>query len=239
MKMNKKKLFIIGGSALAVILAAVILIVSLGGNKMPIVEPEESKPTESSAVVIEEPEKSDETTSEDTSVKEIEDDGNALKPDENIAEDTANRNTGAKAEINNTPAAEAEPPKAAEPENTGGGIQIRGNPPVEETYNCGCANHHCQSAGYHASLLNRELEGCPYCGSHSCASFYAVNEWGFTKYNPTLCPQYNAKADPNEYCPDCGRKMWSKDNPTGCFRYLQDTQCECGEFVTGNTCHHH
>ena len=77
------------------------------------------------------------------------------------------------------------------------------------------------------------------CGSHSCPSFYDVNEWGFTAYNPQKCPKYQETKDPAKYCQRCGREMWSPENPNGCFSYLQDTQCECGELVKGNTCHHH
>lgn len=148
----------------------------------------------------------------------------------------------------NEPAEKEEPVKPADPivevkppkgDSETGGVDIGGNPPQDEAYDCGSADHHCRNAEYHAYLLNLELEGCPNCGSHSCKSFYAVNEWGHTQYDPTICPKYDEKKDPNKYCPECGRKKWSLDNPTGCFRYLQDTQCECGEYVEGNTCHHH
>ena len=235
--MNKKKLLLIGGATLVVVVVMLLIFIFGGGSKTPPIEPTESSPIESSEVTIEEPQKMDDITSEDSSFQEIEDDGNTLKPNESIGVERP-KNTGIKAEVNHSPAVEAEPSKETE-NNNAGGIQIGGNAPVEETYHCGYEKHHCQSAGYHASLLNRELDGCPYCGSHSCASFYALNEWGFTKYDPTLCAKYNVQEDPAEYCPDCGRKMWSLDNPTGCFRYLQDTQCECGDFVSGNTCHHH
>lgn len=188
-------------------------------------------------VSIEDPEDNSESE-ESKPIGEIEDDGNALKPDESI-DDSLNKTPGVEAEANDTPKQEISTPTKEPENNAGGGIQIGGNPPVEEEYKCGSANHHCQSAGFHASLLNRELEVCPYCSSHSCPSFYAVNEWGYTCYDATLCPKYNVQQDPAKVCSDCGRAKWSSDNPTGCFRYLQETQCECGELVPGNTCHHH
>ncbi|MDD4496110.1 MAG: hypothetical protein PHV32_17510 [Eubacteriales bacterium] len=203
-------------------------------------KPVETEPPTSETgkdVTVDEPEDSSEIE-ESKQIEEIEDDGNALIPDESI-EDTASKTPGQDAETNDTPKEEAAAP-AKEPDNNAeAGIQIGVNPPVEEVYYCGCANHQCQNEDFHASLLNRELEGCPYCGSHSCKSFYALNEWGYTCYDETLCPQYNVQKDSAKVCPDCGRTMWSADNPTGCFRYLQETQCECGELVPGNTCHHH
>lgn len=236
---KNKKFIVIASSALAVVLIAVTVIsLTLPKNTTPAESEEPSVSETEKDITIEKPVESEPESSE-LSVGEIEDDGNALKPDESVDGAPA-KNTGSKAETN-----EAEQQVAAEPANEpanndeGSGIQIGGNPPVEESYNCGCANHHCQNAEYHAGLLNRELDGCPYCGSHSCPSFYAVNEWGFTIYDETLCPQYNEQGGSTKYCPDCGRPMWSVDNPTGCFRYLQDTQCECGELVPGNTCHHH
>lgn len=130
-------------------------------------------------------------------------------------------------------------PKPPDDNNNGGGIVVGGGDTPVEQYTCGSPNHHCKNAEAHAYIQNLELEGCPFCGSHSCPSFYDVNEWGFTRYNQALCPKYSEKSDPTKYCQDCGRELWSPSNPTGCFRYLQDTDCECGEHVKGNTCHHH
>jgi hypothetical protein len=236
--LKNKKLIIILSSVLAVLLIAgtVFCFTRPKNTSEPVSsEPESSEIT--SDVVIDEPEDNN-STEESNNPQEIEDDGNALTPDEST-ETPANKNTGNVADANNTVVTEATEPKAETENENNGGISIGGNTPVEEAYDCGCANHHCQNEEFHASLINRELEGCPFCGSHSCPSFYAVNEWGYTKYDATLCPQYNAQKDDALVCPDCGRPMWSPDNPTGCFRYLQDTQCECGELVPGNTCHHH
>ena len=238
-KLLKNKKFIMIVSSVLVLLLICGTVFCLTRHKTENKPVDTEPPTSETGkdIVIDEPEDSSEPE-ETKDIVEIPDDGNAISPDENI-EPTGNKTHGDKAEANDTPKEESAAP-AKEPDNNAeAGIQIGGNPPVEEVYNCGCANHHCQNADFHASLLNRELEGCPYCGSHSCASFYATNEWGYTCYDATLCPKYNAGQDSAKVCPDCGRPMWSPDNPTGCFRYLQDTECECGELVPGNTCHHH
>jgi len=161
--------------------------------------------------------------------------GNPSNPDADVQ-------TGGKADAPVNPVVEVTPEKPAETDNgndnTGGGIII-GNPPVEEKYSCGSANHHCTNAEAHAWILNLELEGCSICGSHSCPSFYATDEWGGATVDYSKCPKYSSTNDPAKYCQVCGRELWSQSNPTGCFSYLQDTQCECGELVKGNTCHHH
>ena len=100
-----------------------------------------------------------------------------------------------------------QPVKPVEPEQSGdaGGIQIGGGD-TPETFSCGSPNHHCKNAEAHAYLLNLELEGCAYCGSHACPSFYGTDEWGNTGLKPELCPQYDEKKDPVKYCQDCGKK---------------------------------
>lgn len=240
--MNKliknKKVIIFISSALALLLVCGSIFF-LTRNK-PASKPVETEPTTSETgkdITIDVPEDSYETEESKKNL-EIDDDGNAMKPDESI-ENIVGNTPGQLAEPNETPKKETAAP-AKEPDKNGStGIQIGGNPPEKYEYSCGSTNHHCQNAEFHASLLNRELEGCPYCGSHSCKSFYVVNEWGYTFYEATLCPQYNVQKDSAKVCPDCGREMWSASNPTGCFRYLQDTQCECGDFVPANTCHNH
>ncbi len=235
---KNKKIIISISSALTILLIfGIVFSMTHQNNEFTPTESVTNASETSKDVVIDTPE-NDNSTDETASIGEIEDDGNALKPDESI-ENTVSKTPGKEAETNATPKKETDAP-AQDPENNAeNGSRNDGNPPVEEAFSCGYTNHHCQNAEFHASLLNRELDGCPYCGSHSCPSFYAVNEWGYTKYDPALCPKYNVQKDSAEYCPNCGRKMWSPDNPTGCFSYLQDTQCECGEYVPANTCHHH
>ena len=234
---NKKKLCIIGGAVLCVILAAVLCIVLIpksGDSK-----PAESNPTKSTGgtVVIDEPVKetqSDETKNINEDGK-IKDDGNGrLSPKTEAEEAAKSTTTGEKAKEVNKTVTEQPVPKD---DGKTGGISVGDG--EAEKYSCGDKNHHCENAEYHAYIKNLELDGCPYCGSHSCQSFYVTNEWGNTEYTPTKCQEYNKQKDATEVCPRCGLGYWSADNPGGCFSYLQDTVCECGETVLGNTCHHH
>lgn len=234
---NKKKLCIIGGAVLCVILAAVLCIVLIpkaGDSK-----PAETNPTGSTGgtVVIDEPVKetqSDETKNINEDGK-IKDDGNGrLSPETEAEEAAKSTTTGEKAKEVNKTVTEQPVPKD---DGKTGGISVGGG--EAEKYSCGDKNHHCENAEYHAYIKNLELDGCPYCGSHSCQSFYVTNEWGNTEYTPTKCQEYNKQKDATEVCPRCGLGYWSADNPGGCFSYLQDTVCECGETVLGNTCHHH
>jgi len=57
-------------------------------------------------------------------------------------------------------------------------------------YSCGCKNHHCQSKEDHEFVIYLENKGCDICGSHSCPSFYALDEWGQQCYDISKCPQY-------------------------------------------------
>ncbi len=132
----------------------------------------------------------------------------------------------------------AQPATPVEPEQPGGegGIQIGGDTPAA-SYTCGSPNHHCKNAEAHAYLLNLELEGCSYCGSHSCPSFYGTDEWGNTGLTPELCPQYDEKKDPVKYCQDCGKKTGDGSNGT-CAQFVEDCDCPlCGERVKAWACH--
>ena len=40
-------------------------------------------------------------------------------------------------------------------------------------------------------------------------------------------------------CLVCGRKLWTSSYPSGCFTFLVDTVCECGQLVRAMECHHH
>jgi len=234
---QKKKLLIIAGSAAALVIVAGIVCAVTFNRHVPVTEnePETTASQTSKDVVIEMPDTSD---SSDTEKKpeEISDDGSALKPDENISDSAGSKSTGEKAQTNVTAAPEAEPPADSKAEENTGGVQIGGIENNEE-YSCGVANHHCKTAENHAYLLNLELEGCPYCGSHSCPSFYAVNEWGYPRCDPTLCPQYSAKKDPIQYCQVCGKKIGNGQNGT-CTQYINACDCPfCGEHVESRTCH--
>lgn len=113
-----------------------------------------------------------------------------------------------------------------------------GNDPVKE-YSCGVSKHHCDSKETHDFIVSLEKKGCPYCGSHSCKSFYAVDEWGNACYDATRCESYSEKNDPCEYCQECGKKCGTGSNGT-CVRFTVDTKCpECGKKVSAKTCHSH
>ena len=132
--------------------------------------------------------------------------------------------------------------KAATPvtESSGNdsGIVIVGNDDVNE-YSCGVSGHHCDSKETHDFIASLEKKGCPHCGSHSCKSFYTVDEWGNACYDMTKCPEYSVKDDPCEYCQECGKKVGDGSKGT-CVRYVNDTTCEvCKEKVKGKTCHSH
>lgn len=240
MKLTKKNKIMIGAVSgvltIAVIVTAVLL---TGGNTHPVLTPDSEPESSPSEVVVNLPTdtKQEAQTSEPESTEKkdtlvVDVSGNPESPtdtDGNKNNDTAK-----------SPEQPIETKKPEQPANDGdSGIIIGGGDTPIDQYSCGSPSHHCKNAEAHAYIQNLELEGCPFCESHSCPSFYDVNEWGFTRYNQVLCPKYNEKNDSAKYCQDCGRTLWSQSNPTGCFRYLQDTDCECGELVKGNTCHHH
>lgn len=242
MKLTKKNKIIMGAVSGAVAVAVIMTAILLAGKTPSPVIRDSGSETTSSEVVVKLPtddptriESPDPTDKEKDNALVIDVDGNPESPSGTGNNDSKNDNPA-------KPPEKPVDPKKPEPpisNNNSGGISVGGGDKPVEQYNCGSSNHHCKNAEAHAYTQNLELGGCPFCGSHSCASFYDVNEWGFTRYNQTLCPKYSDKSDPNKYCQDCGRALWSQSNPAGCFRYLQDTDCECGEHVKGNTCHHH
>jgi len=104
-------------------------------------------------------------------------------------------------------------------------------------FSCGDPNHHCANEYAHAMVANRELEGCEMCGSHSCPSFYAVDEWGQGTYDPSLCPEYDVHKDPVHYCQACGKPTGDGTGGT-CVFFVVDTQCpHCGKDVDAWECH--
>lgn len=150
--------------------------------------------------------------------------------------DTKSTDTSSRA-----PAQEGEKPVTestpSQPNN--GGIVIGGGDTSEPEYDCHTPNHHCKNPESHAFVLNLELEGCPYCGSHSCPSFYGTDEWGNAGLFPKLCPKYDIHKDPVEYCQVCGRKNGNGDNNT-CQKFIVDATCPiCGKLVKANECHTH
>ena len=127
-----------------------------------------------------------------------------------------------------------EPPTEEDDNDDEGDISIGGG---AVPYDCGTDGHHCDGPETHAYILNLELKGCKYCGSHSCPSFYAVDEWGNTCYTPSKCPAYDVHDDPVHYCQKCGKACGDGTNGT-CVQYVNACDCpNCGEHVDSRTCH--
>lgn len=128
--------------------------------------------------------------------------------------------------------------KSADPVIQNTNADIIQNDNVNE-YSCGANGHRCDSKEIHNFIVGLEAKGCEYCGSHSCPSFYATDEWGQAGLDVTKCPEYNKKSDPLYYCQDCGKKVGTGSNGT-CITFTVDMQCpECGELVKARTCHSH
>lgn len=127
-----------------------------------------------------------------------------------------------------------EPPTEENDNGDEGDISIGGG---AVPYDCGTDGHHCDGPETHAYILNLELKGCKYCGSHSCPSFNAVDEWGNTCYTPSKCPAYDVHDDPVHYCQKCGKACGDGTNGT-CVQYVNACDCpNCGEHVDSRTCH--
>ncbi|MDD4492742.1 MAG: hypothetical protein PHV32_00080 [Eubacteriales bacterium] len=233
----KNKIFIGSVAAALVIAIAVTAILLLPSGKPNVTNEPETSDTNTTDTVpeIDTPD----TTSKPTPA-ETEGTPSDISVDLNTVSPNGDVQTGGKADTPANPVAEKEPEKPADTDNGNnggsGGITI-GNPPVEEKYSCGAANHHCKNAEAHAYILNLELEGCSMCGSHSCPSFYGTDEWGNTGLFPTLCPKYNTQSDPLHTCQKCGKKTGDGSNGT-CVEFINACNCPlCGESVVARTCH--
>ena len=126
----------------------------------------------------------------------------------------------------------------AEPEKQKSGGIVIGDPIPTLTYSCGVAGHHCTGPETHSFICELEQKGCDYCGSHSCPSFYATDEWGQGCYTPSKCPKYDIHADPVWYCQTCHKLCGDGRNGT-CVQFVIDCTCpNCGEPVKAWTCHY-
>ena len=124
-------------------------------------------------------------------------------------------------------------PSSTDNDDPKGDITHSGN----TTYSCGTDGHHCDGPETHAYIMNLELKGCSHCGSNNCPSFYAVDEWGNTCYDPSQCPQYDVHNDPVHYCQKCGKACGDGTNGT-CVQFVSVCHCpNCGEPVDRRTCH--
>ena len=245
--LTQKQWMIVAGSVAAVILLTGILCFTLipKRNDQPPTEtePDNQATVSVSDIQVEEPEKSDDTAADttldtevsdgDATAEKLPDGANVLKPDEK-AEPDESQQTGEKADTAAQPVTPT--PLPEENENSGGGIIIGGGE-QPKPYSCGAEGHLCSGPETHSFILNLELEGCEYCGSHNCPSFYATNEWGNTRYTPSKCPKYDIKKDPVYYCQECGKECGS-GSPDKCIQFVNSDNCpNCGEWVEGWTCH--
>lgn len=161
-------------------------------------------------------------------------DKDTITPDEKI--ETTTKKTASKTDAGITAATPVTP--AENEDSNASGIVIVGDDDVND-YSCGVKGHHCDSLETHNFITSLEEKGCPICGSHSCKSFYAVDEWGNACYDITKCPEYTQEKDPCIYCQTCGKKVGDGDNGT-CVRFTVDCTCPiCGKTVKAKTCHTH
>lgn len=131
--------------------------------------------------------------------------------------------------------------KTTAPQTKPGEFMIGTGPtlPPPAIYSCGFPNHVCTSEIEHNLIVECEGEGCPYCGSHSCPSFYCKDQWGHACCDPTKCPMYDVRKDPAKYCQTCGKPYGDGYNGT-CCKFIVDMVCPyCGQLVKANTCHFH
>lgn len=231
---NKKKVFIISGIAVALVVSIIVVIaVSASGKGQGTVKPN-NDPTEPTVsieddVTIEIPSENPSERDKDT-LPLVEDDGNALTLTDGVEPVSA----GGSASQGKAGSA-ADPISGNTPQESGGGGSNIYND--DDDYDCGVAGHHCDGPETHAYILNLEIEGCPYCGSHSCQSFYATDEWGNSCYTPSKCPKYDIHSDPAHYCQECGKACGDGSNGT-CVQFVESCNCpNCNEWVEANTCH--
>ena len=248
--MKNKKIWLIAGIAAAVLLAGVLIIAVISGSSKPAAEPTETEESESAAEseitvpdISRDTETDDETDDDidsETILKEDIDPDSIIKLDESeVLEETEPEvitpsTVSVETDEVVQPVAVKEPKE--DPEEKSPTIIIGGGD-TEEAYSCGVANHHCEGPETHAYISNLELQGCKYCGSHSCPSFYGTDEWGNAQYTPSLCPMYGVEKDPLNYCQICGKPTGDGTNGT-CVHYIQECDCpNCGEHVGSRECH--
>ena len=233
---NKKTLYIIGGTILAVVLAVILIVCAVGSktSDTPQNTPDTGENTSVTVddISVDDPKNDDPTTG---GAPDGETEGTRDGSIVTLAEPTE---TSSDPAVSTEPAEKADSPVAEQAptdNGNGGGITIGGG--QTETYDCGVAGHHCDGPETHAYVTNLELEGCPYCGKHDCASFYATDEWGNTCYTPNKCPKYDIHSDPVYYCQDCGKPTGDGSHDT-CVQFVVADNCpNCGAWVEAWKCH--
>ena len=243
MKKKKKTTVIIISVCVVVFSIVMIALFAGGGNSGPGTEEttaHSAEATESESIEIEIPVSESPGSGSETSGLTAESDFDipdgadviTISEDSSVPEETYTH-SGVKAEPN----AEAQTASTYKVETTK--ETVPETKPIETKYSCGTAGHKCDSPETHAYVCNLELEGCPYCGSHTCLSFYGVDQWGNGGFFPELCPEYNTSKDAGKYCRVCGRKQGDGSNGT-CVQFVSACTCPgCGEWVEAWTCHNH
>ena len=219
---------------IALIIATIAMI---GMNTAKTTKPAETPVIEPTSTVIEavkeEPPKTEETQTESSMGVTAKSETDSAETELIITEPKQEP----KAQTEKPKEQEKETPPAETEKHESGGIVI-GEPTPTQTYSCGVAGHHCTGPETHSYICELEQKGCEYCGSHSCPSFYAVDEWGQGCYTPSKCPKYDIHADPVWYCQTCGKKCGDGRNGT-CVQFVIDCTCpNCGEHVKAWTCHY-
>lgn len=251
MKAVSKHSMIITGILTAILVSAIILAICSSGKKPaqtgstePVSTPMGSRPQDLTSSVETIPfvfpetsgQKHNSTMSPESPTIPEASDSTIIAPPEPPSNDPDNTNeplTKAESEVKPISPVESDPPKDSE---SPGDVTIGGGD-TPKPYSCGVSGHHCDGPETHAYILNLELRGCEHCGSHSCPSFYATDEWGYTCYTPSKCPKYDIKKDPVYYCEDCGKKCGDGSGGS-CVQFVNAAYCpHCGRWVESWTCH--
>lgn len=231
LKQNKIIVILVAAIISVLIFIAVMIGHFVGNKNEPVTEPTTNIEETTDDVVIDGDISDEKGETESTSEIEAE----VIKLQEPATEKTT---TTQKSTQNTNTVKPAEPVTQNSSQSTNYEVVEGGNDSVNE-YSCGSKGHHCDSKETHEFIVSLEKKGCPYCGSHSCKSFYTYDEWGNACYDSTKCESYNAKSDPCEYCQECGKKVGTGSGGT-CVRFTVDTKCpECGKTVKGKICHSH
>lgn len=240
MNFTKKNKIIMGVTAGVIAIAVIVTAVLLtGGNVTPPVTDNPDAGNSSSDVVVNLPTDDPSGTGSTDPTGKEKDEPLVIDVSGNPENPTGTGNNGSNSNSAKTPEKSVDTKKPEPPADNknGGGIEIGGDDHDHTPYICGSPNHHCKNAEAHAYIQNLELEGCPFCGSHSCPSFYGTDEWGNSGLFPKLCPKYDIKKDPLYYCQDCGKKIGDGKNDT-CTQFINACNCPiCGEYVPARTCH--
>lgn len=210
---NKKRMIGALSGALALI---IIFTITLTGGKTPGIDTTPTvseKPTGN--IVVEIPNK----ISSKPQTEEIKVDVEGNNPDQS-------KPTSSIGEKAKDPALAVNPSTPSQPNNgNGDGIKIGNEAPPTN------------NSETDAFIKNLEIQGCPYCGSHSCESFYTKDQWGNPCYTPSRCPKYDSTKDPVHTCQTCHKPCGDGTNGT-CVEFVNDCYCpNCGKWVPARTCH--